>query len=145
MSPYGMLQYFVVVIHTSHPQAPNLLHDGPWTLILQAALCRSCLVAFAPLHFLPCSPTGQAHGDSQSVGAQNAVASIATAYGLKGAWYAATARDVMANAARITREFMNKEYPLSWWRSRLVEGLSRGGTVTVQQADSMVKQALQTT
>ena len=82
--------------------------------------------------------------DPESVGAQTAVASIAPAYGLKGAWYAAKACDVMANATRITRESVQKKYPLSWWRSRLVEGLSRGGTVTVQQADRMVKHALQT-
>ena len=81
--------------------------------------------------------------DPEYVGARTAVANIATAYGLKGAWYTAKAHNAIANAARITREFVQKKYPLSWWRSRLVEGLSRGGTVTVQQADRMVKQALQ--
>ena len=79
----------------------------------------------------------------QSAVAQTAVASIPTTYGLKGPWYAASARDVLANAVHIIREFVNKHYPHSWWRSRLVEGLSRGGTVTVQQVDRMVKQALQ--
>ena len=78
--------------------------------------------------------------DPESVGAQTAVASIATAYGLKGAWYAASAGDVLANAVRIAHEFVNKHYPHSWWRWRLVEGLSRGGTMTVQQADRMVEQ-----
>ena len=60
--------------------------------------------------------------DPQSVGAQTAVASIATAYGLKGAWYAVGTQDVLVNAVSITREFVQKNYPLSWWRSRLVEG-----------------------
>ena len=81
--------------------------------------------------------------DSESVGAQTVVASIATAYGLKGAWYAANAQDLLENALRITYEYLHKKHPLSWWRSRLVEGLFRGGTVTVQQEDIMVKQGLQ--
>ena len=34
--------------------------------------------------------------DPQSVGAQTTVASIATAYGLKGAWYAASAQEMLA-------------------------------------------------